>query len=154
MDAANAWRKCAEQFSEEWGGGWRERTLDGGCIKWRGFHAHPIELRISRCIGAEVCPCGEEREAGPKSKFSGEVSARGAEVAGRSEGVDVGVPVMCGSSKRWRVAVVMRARKQRAVAPVKVGDRKQRRHQGIVPWCLRGVWWGIWVRVSRRCPMC
>jgi hypothetical protein len=33
----------------------------------------------------------------------------------------------------------MRAREQRAVAPVKVGDRKQRRHQGIVPWCLRGV---------------
>jgi hypothetical protein len=36
----------------------------------------------------------------------------------------------------------MRAREQRAVAPVKVGDRKQRRHQGIVPWCLSGVFGG------------
>ena len=37
----------------------------------------------------------------------------------------------------------MRAREQRAVTPVKVGDRKQRRHQGIVPWCLRGVYEGF-----------
>ena len=70
---------------------WRERTLDSGGIKWRGFHTHPIELRIGRCIGAEVGPCGEERETGPKSKFSGEVSARGAEVARGGEGVDVGM---------------------------------------------------------------
>ena len=145
MHPANTWRQCTEQFSQERGGGWcdelvsvcvgirgrhvwSERTLDSGGIKWRGFDAHPVELRISRCIGAEVCPCGEEREAGPKSKFSGEMAARGAEVAGGGEDVDVGVPVMCSSSKRWRVAIVMRAREQRAVAPVKVGDRKQRRH--------------------------
>ena len=145
MDAANAWRKCAEEFGEEvgeeWGGGWRERAFDGGGIKWRGFHAHPVELRISGRIGAEVCPCREERKARSKSKFSGEVAAGGAEVAGGGE--CIGALFSCMSSKRWRVAIIMHAREQRAVAPVKVGDRKQRRHQGIVPWCLRGVWWGL-----------
>jgi hypothetical protein len=152
VNTTNAWRKFAQQFSNERchtrSASWINRSegaLHGGCIERGGLHTHPIKLRVGWSMCAEVGPCQQKRQACSKPKFRSGVAVAGMEVTSRRICIRTRInksAATCIVSKCWDIAIVVCPRSQRTITPINIGDGKQRGHQGIVPWRPRCGWWG------------